>query len=275
MTHYWESPEAIEAYKSVGLTYQKTVWDYNYKQFLEKTRESPEELNQKIILNVRRVQSPFVDEKHNKDIEDEAVLSGEKLREYITCDMLERRVDALGNEHSFYRSNLGLYPIPIPRYRMTKDDMGYEKRVTAGTMGDRKGYSILFTKENVDKLLKKGGITSEDPKELAKQDMMRQQVASKVKAAINVRSANERTKFSVQIEGEQRKYSVHSFKDWKEGTFEELYNLGHANVTKDEWERLRAVRDVASAQRLGANQDTLDKVNDQIDKYRSGEELYK
>jgi hypothetical protein len=158
---------------------------------------------------------------------------------------------------------------------MTKDDMGYEKRVTAGTMGDRKGYSILFTKENVDKLLKKGGITSEDPKELAKQDMMRQQVASKVKAAINVRSANERTKFSVQIEGEQRKYSVHSFKDWKEGTFEELYNLGHANVTKDEWERLRAVRDVASAQRLGANQDTLYKVNDQIDKYRSGEELYK
>ena len=158
---------------------------------------------------------------------------------------------------------------------MTKDDMGYEKRVTAGTMGDRKGYSILFTKENVDKLLKKGGITSEDPKELAKQDMKRQQVANKVKAAINVRSANERTKFSVQIEGEQRKYSVHSFKDWKEGTFEELYNLGHANVTKDEWERLRAVRDVASAQRLGANQDTLDKVNDQIDKYRSGEELYK
>jgi hypothetical protein len=121
---------------------------------------------------------------------------------------------------------------------MTKDDMGYEKRVTAGTMGDRKGYSILFTKENVDKLLKKGGITSEDPKELAKQDMKRQQVASKVKAAINVSSANERTKFSVQIEGEQRKYSVHSFKDWKEGTFEELYNLGHANVTKDEWERL-------------------------------------
>jgi hypothetical protein len=121
MTHYWESPEAIEAYKSVGLTYQKTVWDYNYKQFLEKTRESPEELNQKIILNVRRVQSPFVDEKHNKDIEDEAVLSGEKLREYITCDILERRVDALGNEHSFYRSNLGLYPIPIPRYRMTKE----------------------------------------------------------------------------------------------------------------------------------------------------------
>lgn len=275
MTHYRESPEAIEAYKSVGLTYQKTVWDYNYKQFLEKTRESPEELNQKIILNVRRVQSPFVDEKHNKDIEDEAVLSGEKLREYITCDILERRVDALGNEHSFYRSNLGLYPIPIPRYRMTKDDMGYEKRVTAGTMGDRKGYSILFTKENVDKLLKKGGITSEDPKELAKQDMKRQQVANKVKAAINVRSANERTKFSVQIEGEQRKYSVHSFKDWKEGTFEELYNLGHANVTKDEWERLRAVRDVASAQRLGANHDTLDKVNDQIDKYRSGEELYK
>jgi hypothetical protein len=105
--------------------------------------------------------------------------------------------------------------------------------------------------------------------------MKRQQVASKVKAAINVRSANERTKFSVQIEGEQRKYSVHSFKDWKEGTFEELYNLGHANVTKDEWERLRAVRDVASVQRLGANQDTLDKVNDQIDKYRSGEELYK
>jgi hypothetical protein len=153
--------------------------------------------------------------------------------------------------------------------------MGYEKRVTAGTMGDRKGYSILFTKENVDKLLKKGGITSEDPKELAKQDMKRQQVANKVKAAINVRSANERTKFSVQIECEQRKYSVHSFKDWKEGTFEELYNLGHANVTKDEWERLRAVRDVASAQRLGANHDTLDKVNDQIDKYRSGEELYK
>jgi hypothetical protein len=36
MTHYWESPEAIEAYKSVGLTHQKTVWDYNYKQFLEK-----------------------------------------------------------------------------------------------------------------------------------------------------------------------------------------------------------------------------------------------
>jgi hypothetical protein len=33
---------------------------------------------------------------------------------------------------------------------MTKDDMGYEKRVTVGTMGERRGYSLLLSAADDD-----------------------------------------------------------------------------------------------------------------------------
>jgi hypothetical protein len=68
MTQYFKSEEGVKAYKDIALKYPRTVWDENYDKFYKQTRESPDEINQTILLNVTRVQSPFVNEKHNKDI---------------------------------------------------------------------------------------------------------------------------------------------------------------------------------------------------------------
>jgi hypothetical protein len=54
--------------------------------------------------------------------------------EYIIYDQTDIRQDPLGNIKRFYRSGLGTYPIPIPRYEMRiNEEMGYEKeKVAAG-----------------------------------------------------------------------------------------------------------------------------------------------
>ncbi|MGH9974323.1 MAG: hypothetical protein ACRD8Z_00590, partial [Nitrososphaeraceae archaeon] len=231
------------------------------------------ELNQKIITKMIRRQSSYSDEKDNPDIMDPEVLSGEKPREYIVYDMIERRIDPIGNERHHYRPNLGTYSIPIPRYEIRKTPEGYEERKAVGVMGERLGYSILFSKEAVDKL-RKDGCTSEDPKELAKQETKRQQAATKAKAAISVRGENEQTHYMVQKDGEQIKRPVQSYKDWRDGTFEELYWFGRANVNKEDWERLKAINDVVAAAK-NQGSDILDKINDALNKNKTGEELYK
>ena len=113
-------------------------------------------INQEIMLDCKRVQSYYVDEKDNPNIEDEKMLSGEKPREYIVFDLLEKRFDALGNQRTFFRSNIGMFPIPVPQYKMKTDPIAhYSERVTNGVSEIKTGYSILFTKENANKILKK------------------------------------------------------------------------------------------------------------------------
>jgi hypothetical protein len=149
-----KSEEGLKAYQQINYLYPFKMWDQLYENFLKMTEYST--INQEIMLDCKRVQSYYVDEKDNPNIEDEKMLSGEKPREYIVFDLLEKRFDALGNQRTFFRSNIGMFPIPVPQYKMKTDPIAhYSERVTNGVSEIKTGYSILFTKENANKILKK------------------------------------------------------------------------------------------------------------------------
>lgn len=105
--------------------------------------------------------------------------------------------------------------------------------------------------------------------------MKRQNAASKANAAISVRNASEVTRYMVQREGEQQRISVRSFKDWRDGTFDDLYYFGRANVTKEEWERKKAIDEVAFAQKMQADSDILDRINEAANRNKTAGQVYK
>lgn len=90
MVFFLKSDEGVKEYKKINFPYPETVADKNYEEFLKKTSKGPDGINQTIILSVGRIQSSFVNEEHNKDIADDAVLAGEKKREYIQWNQIEK-----------------------------------------------------------------------------------------------------------------------------------------------------------------------------------------
>jgi hypothetical protein len=260
VTNLYKSPEGIEAYKRINYPYPFWAFDQAYENFMRVTRESPEELNQRHIYRMVRVQSSFINEDQNGDFHDEdeaAATEGEdKLREYIVYDMIERRLDSINNELSFYRSNLGLYYIPVPQWNVRRDAEGFAHKFISGIANKNIGFSIPFTKKNVERLRKEGCLISEDPGLIAKENMKRQQAADKIGAAIVLRSnnnSNEVTRYYVQRENDTRVILVNSFKDWLEGSFEDLYSFSRAHVSKEQKERRKAAEEVAAAQRMYAS----------------------
>jgi hypothetical protein len=251
VSYYW-SKEGEKAWKDIGLVYPKTVFDVNYELYLEKTRHSPEELNLAMIHNLRRV------------------LTGDG-KEFLVFDFYELRCDNLGNEKHHYKSNVGMYSIPIPQYRMVEDAEGYKEKKAVGTVGVRTGYSIPFTKENVEKLVKKGWFVFDDPQELSKRNAKRLEAAAKHKAAVRDLTASiGYTHLMVQREGDQRKYSVLDFQSFLNGNFEDLKMFGKIPTDKERADRL-AAQEVANAQRSLATTDAdiaaeLDRAKDRMAK---------
>lgn len=181
MVWYYYSPEGEAEYKKIGLPYPKTVEDVNYDLFIEKTKRSGEEQNKTQIIKMNRIRSSF------------GSYDGESNQEYITYDIKETRFDSLGNEISFTRTNIGRYPIPVPMYRIKRDQQGYEEKYTAGVSRIRTGYSIKHDKSNFNKLHKHCLDTS-----------------------------SEKTQYLAQLEGEQRKYPVRSADDFLNKSFDDF-----------------------------------------------------
>jgi hypothetical protein len=251
VSYYW-SKEGEEAWKEIGLQYPKTVFDINYEQYLAKTKHSPEELNLAMIKNLRRV-----------------LVGGEK--EFLVHDFYELRCDNLGNEKHHYKSNCGMYSIPIPQYRMVEDAEGYKEKKAVGTVGVRTGYSIPFTKENVEKLVKKGWVVFDDPQELSKRNAKRLEAAAKHKAAVrDLTTSIGYTHLMVHREGERVKYHVLDFQSFLNGKFEDLKMFGKIPTDKERADRL-AAQEVANAQRSLASTDAniadeLERAKDRIAK---------
>lgn len=246
MTFYYWSPEGEKAWKNVGLPYPETVDDLNYKQFHSMTKRSPPDLNQETIGSLYRV------------------LVGEE--EYLVYNLTERRIDNLGNERHFFRSGLGKYSIPIPRYEMRQDNEGYTSKVVVGTAGIKTGYSLRFTEENIEHLVQKGWIVKSE-EEATKINADRIKAAIKHKAA--VADHHEFTRFMIMKEGHQRKYSVQSFDDFCTCTYHDLVTFGHT-PTNEERETRLAAEEVAKAQRLTANANLADELYMAKERQRSG-----
>lgn len=177
---YFKSPEGEAAYKEIGMPYPEEMYDDWYNKFLKLTKNTPEKDVKRHIQNMKRY----------------ITSSGE---EYLIHDMSEERSDPLGNRKRFYRGNLGKYGKPIPHYEIKVDpEEGYAKsKIVTGIDMVEDCYSIPFTKENIDKVVK---------------------------------YCDGNTSFCIQKQDHQsgRRIGVRSLEEWKNGKVEELLRFGHS-----------------------------------------------
>jgi len=123
---FFKSKEGVEAWSKVDLPYEHAAWDSDYDSFLRITKKTPEKDAKSEIHNLLRM----------------SLRNGEQ---YICYDMTETRYDNLGNRKKFYRSNLGLFHVPIPDYQMRMNADYERERFTAGYSMMEVGYSIPFS----------------------------------------------------------------------------------------------------------------------------------
>jgi hypothetical protein len=191
---YWQSTKGEEMYKKVELPYPSHPFDKAYQRFHRITRSSPEKENKFIINRIIRRQLPGDEEDKNQEV--------------ILYDLLEIRLDGLGNVKRFGRTNLGQYPIPQRTVIRTFDEDNQPVIKTGSVSEVHTGYEFPFTKEKAEELHK--------------------WCVDKVTA-----SRTKKTEYIVERLGE-RKISCKSYKDWLTGDFENLYATGRADGILDE-----------------------------------------
>lgn len=252
---FYRSPEQEAAFKAIGIPHPYRAFDENYDQFLLKTKRCPPELCQVIIRGMTRVQTQ----------------SGE---EYLVYSITERRFDGLGNEHSFFRSNMGMFHVPIPEYRMRRDAQGYEEKYVHGVRGRRVQYSIPFNKKNVEKLRKHSFKTEKEVVEAAEKRKNAAE-ANKMIPSYDP-DPNEVTRYSLHKAGQRGTMAIDSYEDWLTGSFEDLWRFGHANPTKEERDDLDTIdRRTSGIARRMSEEGRFDNVNPNEIRNKVKEELEK
>lgn len=135
---FTKQPEAVAAYKKLGLAYPEEVADAIHEKFLAQTSKSPEQCNFCTITSLIRVKTP---------------LEG---KENLVYSLNWHRTDSLGNIRHSFISGLGKGPKLQPVTRIRKDENGYEQKYVARAEIVGTEYYIPYTgPESVEKLIKK------------------------------------------------------------------------------------------------------------------------
>ncbi|MGH9983423.1 MAG: hypothetical protein ACRD8W_05635 [Nitrososphaeraceae archaeon] len=205
---YWRSKEGEEEYRKLGLDYNNhcTVYDMTYStEFLGNNRKSKDPEDHTWYQNVIRVQSSF---NLNNDSKSGKQQQQSQKKEYLIHDITETRIDPAGNKKRWYKSKIGIYPIPQVSWKLVRnpetgiveyDEEANPKRVIDRIINVKKGYSIPFTKATLQRMADEGYIVNED-----------QRV----------------THFMVQKDNERHKIMVKSLDDLMNLKFEDLYGDG-------------------------------------------------
>lgn len=275
---FTKQPEGVKAYEKLGLKYPYEQMDENHRLMMEQTAKSPDLLNFCIITKLMRVRSSYINPDDNKLIEDEKQREGVSPREYLVYHVMYRRTDALGNQRHSYQPSLGIIPRLEPVTVVRQDKNGWEEKkiVKANLVG--KAYTTLFTKSNLEKLIKELGpgclrdLSTEEGRRKAIQDQLkREKWASEHNRVVYQPQDNERTVFMINQEGDQRKYSVASYEDFCNSDYDDIMTFGHT-PTKEERERRLAADEVARAQRLATSADfnLQDELDRAMERQRTG-----
>lgn len=176
---FFKSPEGEAEYKKIGVPYPKTLADYWYMQFEKLTKFTKKEDHKIEIRQMKR----FITKEG---------------KEYIIHDMTETKYDPIGNRKTFYRSGIGKYAKPVPRYEIEViPEEGYAKRKKMVSWNECDTcYSIPFNDKNIDKLIK-------------------------------YCDGNTMYIISKQDYQSGRRFSIRSMNDWRNGSVEELLRFGH------------------------------------------------
>lgn len=176
---FFKSQEGVDAYNAIQRPYDDTVDDLRYEKILKQTNNSPHSAKNKKAV---RVMVRVVADDGN---------------DYLKYDEHEVRYDAIGAPHETYKPNLGTYPIPISQPTLDYGTDGVAREVVNGPIVNiETGYSIPFTKENVDK----------------------------IHAMANDISYSQRTQYILKVDG--RKFTIKKYEDFRDLTVEELRNGG-------------------------------------------------
>jgi hypothetical protein len=144
---------------------------------------------------------------------------GDDAKEYILYDLQEIRRDGVGNQTKRTRQYLGMYPIPEAQRKVVYDEDGQPQTKTVGISDIITGYEIPFTVEKADELHKLGGVD-------------KYSATNKHKTEYLVEKSNGMV------------ISVDSYKDWRDGDFETLFNTGNAEGKPPKESKLKQPRDI-------------------------------
>jgi hypothetical protein len=137
VTGFTKQEEGVKAYADIGRPYPDEVFDGLYEEWLRET--SADDLSKYSHHKTQEISKIIrVRTKDNK--------------EFLVYSLIEYRLDKALNVKHFWRPNLGRYPIPIPIYATTDITFGKQNRKIVDILNIETGYSIPFTKKNLDKI---------------------------------------------------------------------------------------------------------------------------
>jgi len=140
---FCKSAEGAKEYQKIGLPSPDSFDDEQYAEFLKKT--SAEELNKYTHHKEKEVSQITV---HQIGTDQ----GNEKKNTFITYAFTHYRLDPACNVSTYFRSGIGKYPIPRPHYVVKNLDFGKQVREVDRVESAETGYSIKYTKANIQKI---------------------------------------------------------------------------------------------------------------------------
>lgn len=142
VTGFCKSDEGVKEYRKLGLAYPNNLDDERYEEWIRTT--SVEDLSKYTSHKEKEVSAITV---HQIGTDE-----NDKKNMFVTYAFTHYRLDPACNVTSFYRSGIGKYPIPRAHYRIKNMDFGKQEREVDHVQVVETGYSIKYTKANLQKI---------------------------------------------------------------------------------------------------------------------------
>jgi hypothetical protein len=139
---FCKSPEGIKEYQKLNISYPDDLQDSFYDQWISTTNGDPKLMSQYTHHKEKEVNSISRKRVGNK--------------EYLVYSFIHYRLDPALNITHRSRANIGTYPIPRGHYHIDQGQYGKQTRVLDYVESIDTGYSIPFTKNNLEKILSIG-----------------------------------------------------------------------------------------------------------------------
>ena len=137
-----KSPEGVKEYQKLNLSYPNHLQDELYDKWVRETNADPKLMAQYTHHKEKEVNSISRKRVGNK--------------EYLVYSFVHYRLDPALNVTHRSRSGIGTYPIPRGHYHIDQGQYGKQTRVLDHVENVDTGYSIPFTKKNLEKILNLG-----------------------------------------------------------------------------------------------------------------------
>ena len=134
-----KQPEGVKEYQKLNIPYPNHLQDELYEKWISETNGDP-----KLMAQYTHHKEKEVINIHRKRVGD---------KEFLIYSFMHYRLDPALNVTSRSRSAIGEYPIPRGHYSIAHGAFGKESRTLDYVENIDTGYSIPFSKKNLQKIL--------------------------------------------------------------------------------------------------------------------------